>query len=121
MANPLVKIAVPVAGILASTIGKKATQAGWGAVFGEDPPTPKAAKASKKDTAQRRKEAKKEGRSQAEIARIRDPQEDLPGWKLALWTVISGIVLQGLRQAAKRGAANGTEKLVGRRPRPNRG
>ena len=38
-----------------------------------------------------------------------------------LWATISGVVLQGLRMAAKRGAKAGAERLTTRRPRPNRG
>lgn len=121
MANPLVSIVVPVAGVVAAVIGNKAAAAGWGAVFGEDAPTVKAQKASKKDTAKRRKQAKKDGLSKAEIAEIRDPAQDQPVWKMMLWATISGVILQGLRVAAKRGAKAGTERLSARRPRPNRG
>lgn len=121
MANPLVSIAVPVAGIVAATVGNKIAAAGWGAVFGEDAPTVKAQQAAKKDAAQRRKQAKKEGLSKSEIDAIKDPEDEQPIWKMLLWATISGVVLQGLRVAAKRGAKVGTERLVGRRPRPNRG
>lgn len=121
MANPLVSVAVPVAGLIASILGKKVASAGWGAVFGEDAPTPKAAKASKKETAQRRKQAKKDGLGKAEIREIRDPSEDQPVWKIMLWTLISGVLLQGLRQLAQRGAKKGTERMISRRPRANRG
>ena len=55
MANPLVSIAVPVAGLVAAAVGNKAAAAGWGAVFGEDAPTDKTQKALQKDAAQRRK------------------------------------------------------------------
>ena len=121
MANPLVSIAVPVAGIVAGIVGNKAAAAGWGAVFGEDAPTVKSQKAAKKDAAKRRKQAKKDGLSKAEIAAIRDPEDDQPIWKMMLWATVSGVILQGLRVAAKRGAQTGTERLTTRRPRPNRG
>lgn len=121
MANPLVSIAVPVAGIIAAKIGTKAASAGWGAVFGEEAPTLKAEKAAKKDVARRRKQAKKDGLSKAEIAAIHDPADDQPVWKLMLWASISGVLLQGLRMLAKRGAKAGAERLTMRRPRANRG
>ncbi|MFC7374019.1 MULTISPECIES: DUF4235 domain-containing protein [unclassified Brachybacterium] len=121
MANPLVKIAVPVAGIVAAAVGNKAAAAGWGAVFGEDAPTVKAAKNSQKETQKRRKQAKKEGRPKAEISQIKDPMEDQPVWKVMLWALVSGVILQGLRIAAKRGAKTGAERLTARRPRANRG
>lgn len=121
MANPIVSIVVPVAGIVAGLIGNKAAAVGWGAVFGEDAPTVKSQKAAKKDVAQRRKQAKKDGLSKAEIAAIRDPEDDQPIWKLLLWATVSGVLLQGLRVAAKRGAQKGAERLTTRRPRSNRG
>ncbi|MGP9537718.1 DUF4235 domain-containing protein [Brachybacterium sp. AOP43-C2-M15] len=121
MANPLVSIAVPVAGVIAATLGNKAASAGWGAVFGEDAPTVKTQKAAKKDVAQRRKQAKKDGLPSSEIEAIRDPEDDQPLWKILLWATISGVVLQGLRVAARRGAKVGAERLTARRPRPNRG
>lgn len=121
MANPLVSIAVPVAGIIAAVVGNKAAAAGWGAVFGEDAPTLKAQKASKKEITRRRKQAKKDGLSAAEIAEIKDPVDDQPVWKMMLWATVSGVILQGLRVAAKRGAKTGAERLTTRRPRPNRG
>lgn len=121
MANPLVKIVVPLAGIVASVIGNKAAAAGWGAVFGEDAPTTKATKAAKKDAQQRRKQAKKEGQSKAEIEAIKDPADDQPIWKMLLWATVSGVLLQGLKMMAKRGAQTGAERVVSRRPRGNRG
>lgn len=121
MANPLVSIAVPVAGIVAAAVGNKAAAAGWGAVFGEDAPTLKSQKALKKDAARRRKQAKKDGMPKADIAAITDPADDQPVWKLMLWTAISGVILQGLRVAAKRGTQTGIERLTTRRPRANRG
>lgn len=121
MANPLVSIAVPVAGILAAQIGNRAAAAGWGAVFGEDAPTIKAEKAAKKDVAKRRKQAKKDGLSKSEIAAIHDPTDDQPVWKMMLWATVSGVLLQGLRMLAKRGAKTGAERLTTRRPRANRG
>ena len=121
MANPLVKIAVPLAGIVASVIGTKAATAGWGAVFGEDVPTLKAMKAAQKGVQKQRKQAKKDGLSTAEIEAIKDPVDDQPIWKMLLWAAVSGVLLQGLKMVAKRGAKTGTERLVGRRPRANRG
>jgi hypothetical protein len=100
VANPLVSIAVPVAGVLAAKLGTKAAEAGWGAVFGEDAPTTKTQKAAQKDVAARRKQMKKDGASKAEIRAVRDPEDDQPVWKLMLWATISGVVLQGLRMAA---------------------
>lgn len=121
MANPLVSIVVPVSGIVAGIIGKKVASAGWGAVFGEDAPTVKAEKAAKKDVAARRKQAKKDGLSQAEIDAIKDPMDEQPIWKLLLWATVSGVLLQGLRMGAKRGAKSAAERVTARRPRPNRG
>ena len=121
MANPLVSIAVPVAGLVAAAVGNKAAAAGWGDVFGEDAPTDKTQKALQKDAAQRRKQAKKDGLSKDEIAQIKDPSEQMPVWKMMLWATISGVVLQGLRVAAKRGTQVGVERLTTRRPRANRG
>jgi hypothetical protein len=121
VANPLVSIVVPVAGIVAAVVGNKAAAAGWGALFGEEAPTVQAQKAAQKDAAKRRKQAKKDGASKAEIAAIKDPEDDQPLWKMMLWATISGVILQGLRVAAKRGAKKGTERLTARRPRPNRG
>jgi len=121
VANPLVKIAVPVAGIIASQVGNRAAAKGWGAVFGEDAPTVKANKAARKDAEKRRKQAKKDGLPKAEIEAIKDPEDDQPIWKMLLWATVSGVLLQGLRMAAKRGAKSGTERLTSRRPRPNRG
>ncbi|WP_010533899.1 DUF4235 domain-containing protein [Brachybacterium squillarum] len=121
MANPIVNIVVPLAGVAASVIGKKAAAAGWGAVFGEDAPTAKNTKASQKETAKRRKQARKDGASKAEAKEISDPMDETPVWKIALWTLISGVLLQSLRQLAQRGAKKGTEKMISRRPRSNRG
>ncbi|WP_341854857.1 DUF4235 domain-containing protein [Brachybacterium sp. GPGPB12] len=95
MANPLVSIIVPVAGIIAASVGKKAAETGWGVVFGEDAPTTKSQKAAKKDVAARRKQAKKDGASKAEIQAIRDPDDDQPVWKLMLWTLVSGVLAAG--------------------------
>ena len=38
MANPLVKIAVTASGFVAARLGRRIADAGWGAVFGEEPP-----------------------------------------------------------------------------------
>lgn len=121
MGNVLVKISMTIAGIAAAVVGNKLIIGLWGAVFGEDAPTTKHAKATAKETKQRRKEAKKEGQASQEIAEIRDPMDDQPIWKALLWTLLSGVFLQGMRLLAQRGARTGTEKVTGRRPRPNRG
>lgn len=121
MGNLLVKIAVTVSGVAAAMVGRQLITAAWGAVFGEDAPTPKNTKASAKETAKRRKQAKKEGLDKQQIEEIRDPSEQEPVWKVLLWTLLSGVVLQGMRMLAQRGAQAGTEKITGRRPRPNRG
>lgn len=121
MANPLVKLAVTGSGIAAAMIGRSLASAGWGAVFGEDPPSEQYTKDSAKETKKRRKQAKKDGLSKAEIAEIRDPAEDVPWWKAILWTIVSGVLLQGLRAAAQNGAKKGADRLTRRRPRPNRG
>lgn len=121
MANPLVKIAVPLAGVAAAVIGNKVAEAGWGAVFGEDAPTEKTVKNSQKDAKKQRKQAKKEGQPKPEIEAIRDPAEDQPIWKALLWTLISGVVLQGIKLAAERGTRKGVDSLTYRRPRSNRG
>ena len=121
MPNPLVSIAASVAGIAAGVIGKKVMVSGWGAVFGEEAPTDKALKASKKDVKQQRKQAKKDGLSKEEIAQIRDREEELPAWKLALWAILSGAILQALQLGARRLAADGADRVTRRRPRPNRG
>ncbi|PMC75487.1 hypothetical protein CJ197_06980 [Brachybacterium sp. UMB0905] len=121
MANPIVTIAVPIAGFIAARLGSQAASAGWGAVFGEEAPTPKKQKAAEKAAAQRRKELKKEGASKAEISAVRNPEDETPVWKIVLWTTISGLVLQGLRVAAQRGTKAGLERAMSRRPRSNRG
>ncbi|HJB10119.1 MAG TPA: DUF4235 domain-containing protein [Candidatus Brachybacterium merdavium] len=121
MGNVLVKISMTIAGLAAAVVGNKLIISLWGAIFGEDAPTAKHAKSTAKETKQRRKEAKKEGQTAQEIAAIRDPSEDQPVWKALLWTLLSGVFLQGMRMLAQRGARVGTEKVAGRRPRPNRG
>ena len=122
MANPIVSIVVPVAGLVAAAAGNKAAAAGGGALFGEDAPTVKSQKSAKKDVAKQRKQAKKDGLFKAEIEAIKDPEDDQPIWKL---------LLSGRRSpesscrdcgvAAKRGAKTGAERLTSRRPRPDRG
>lgn len=121
MSNPLVKVAASLAAVAAGMIGRKLLISGWEAAFGEDAPTDQVVKESAKDTKERRKQAKKDGLSKAEVKEIRDPQDDIAVWKIVLWTVLSGAVLQGLRLAAERAAAQGAERLTERRPRPNRG
>lgn len=121
MPNPIVTVAATVAGIAAGTVGNKILTSGWRAFFGEDAPTNQVTKTSAKDTKARRKQAKKDGLSKEEIAAIRDPQEELAPWKIALWTILSGVVIQGIRLAARQGASRGVEALTSRRPRGNRG
>lgn len=121
MSNPLVKIAAGAAAVAAGTLGRKLMISGWEAAFGEEAPTDQVVKDSAKDTAVRRKQAKKDGLGKEEISAIRDPQDEVPVWKIVLWTVLSGAVLQGLRLGARRMAARGAERLTERRPRPNRG
>ncbi|MFC0676048.1 DUF4235 domain-containing protein [Brachybacterium hainanense] len=121
MPNPLVKAAVTGAGIAAGVIGSKLLAGGWGAVFGEEAPTPKVLRSSAKQTKLARKQAKKDGLSRSEIAAIRDPRQDQPIWKGLLWVVLSGAALTAFRQLAQKGAERGAERLTARRPRPNRG
>ena len=80
-------------------------------MFGEDAPTVKATKAAQKDAQKRRKQAKKEGQSKAEIDAIKDPADDQPIWKMLLWATVSGVLLQGLKMMAKRGAKTGAERV----------
>lgn len=120
-ANPIVKVAVAVAGTLAAMAANQLLEKGWGAVFGERPPSEKMSKQSAKAVKAEKKSAKKDGATKQEIAEISDPMDDFPVWKVALWTVLSGVAIQGLRLLAERGAQRGAAKLVTRRPRPNRG
>lgn len=119
--NPLVGLAVAGAGIASAFIGNQLLEKGWGAVFKEDAPTEKMTKQSAKDTKAERKQAKKEGRGKDEIAQISDPIGDMPVWKILLWTALSGVVVQGIKMLAQRGAQKGMERMTTRRPRPNRG
>lgn len=119
--NPVVKAAVAGAGLLGAIVANQVLEKGWSAVFDESAPTDKAAKQSAKDVKAERKQAKKDGAAKTEVAEIQDPMDDMPVWKLLLWTAVSGIVIQGLRLLAERGAQRGTERLLMRRPRPNRG
>ncbi|GAB2539383.1 DUF4235 domain-containing protein [Brachybacterium huguangmaarense] len=119
--NPLVKLAVAGAGIASAFVANQLLEKGWSAMFGEDAPTEKAAKTSAKDVKTERKQAKKDGLSKDEIAEITDPMDDMPVWKILLWTVLSGIAIQSLRLLAERGAERGASALFTRRPRSNRG
>lgn len=121
MANPLVKIAVTASGFAAARLGRRIADAGWGAVFGEEPPDDQFTRNSEKETKKRVKQAKKDGLSKAEIEEIRNPADDVPWWKGMLWAAVSGVLLQGLRTAAQSGAKKGTDRITRRRPRPNRG
>lgn len=121
MSNPIVNAAVTVSGILASVGGTKLLTQGWQAAFGEEPPTPKAQSKSAKETKKKRKQAKKDGLSKAEIAQIRDPQKDVATWKTVLWLVLSAVFITGAKELAKRGVKSGGDRLTERRPRHNRG
>ncbi|WP_058234481.1 DUF4235 domain-containing protein [Devriesea agamarum] len=117
MPNPAVKLAMTGAAAGASLLAKKALHTGWGAAFGEDAPTAKTQKQAKKDTKALRKQAKKNGASKEDIAAIRNPADQVPVWKTLLWTALSGIAIQGVRHLARRG----TQRVLSRRPRANRG
>lgn len=119
--NPLVKLAVAGAGTLAAMVANQVLEKGWSSVFGEAAPTEKATKQNAKEVKAARKQAKKEGKSPEEVAEIHDPLDDVAVWKVVLWTVLSGIAIQGLRLLAERGIQQGAERLVSRRPRSNRG
>lgn len=119
--NPLVNVAVTVAGVAAGFVGQKIITAGWSRAFGEDAPTAKRVKQSAKETKSAQKQAKKDGASKDEIAEILDPEKQRPVWQMLLWTLLSTVAVQGLRTAAQRGAASSTSRLIARRPRPNRG
>lgn len=119
--NPLVGAIVTVAGIGTSILAKKALEAGWHRVFDEEVPDSKFEKQAKKDLKARQKQAKKDGASKAEIKAMTSEYEDVDAWKVALFTILSGVVISGLQQVAKKGAQSGAERLVARRPRANRG
>lgn len=121
MPNPLVKLAMTGASLAAGYVGQKLLIAGWEAVFGEDAPTDQNVKQSAKDTKAVRKMAKKEGLTKEELQEIRDPEEDRPFWQAVLWTILTGVILQLVREAAASGTRLGAQKLSGRRPSPNRG
>ncbi|WP_279063608.1 DUF4235 domain-containing protein [Dermabacter hominis] len=119
--NPLVGAIVTVAGIGTSILAKKALEAGWHRAFDEEVPDSKFEKQAKKDLKARQKQAKKDGASKAEIKAMTSEYEDVDAWKVALFTILSGVVISGLQQVAKKGAQSGAERLVARRPRANRG
>jgi hypothetical protein len=119
--NPLVKFAMTGAGIAAGIVGQKVITKAWGAVLGEDAPTNKKVKQSAKDTKAAQKEAKKAGASKQEIKAITDPESERPAWQIIAWTLLTGVVLQAIRQAARNGTEVGARKLTERRPRANRG
>ncbi|WP_061212008.1 DUF4235 domain-containing protein [Dermabacter hominis] len=119
--NPLVGAIVTVAGIGTSILAKKALKAGWHRAFDEEVPDSKFEKQAKKDLKARQKQAKKDGASKAEIKAMTSEYEDVDAWKVALFTILSGVVISGLQQMAKKGAQSGAERLVARRPRANRG
>ena len=119
--NPLVGAIVTVAGIGTSILAKKALEAGWHRAFDEEVPDSKFEKQAKKDLKARQKQAKKDGASKAEIKAMTSEYEDVDAWKVALFTILSGVVISGLQQVAKKGVQSGAERLVARRPRANRG
>lgn len=119
--NPLVGAIVTVAGIGTSILAKKALEVGWHRVFDEEVPDSKFEKQAKKDLKERKKQAKKDGASKAELKEMTSEYEDVAAWKVALFTVLSGVAITALQQAAKNGAQSGAERLVARRPRANRG
>ena len=119
--NPLVGAIVTVAGIGTSILAKKALEAGWHRAFDEEVPDSKFEKQAKKDLKARQKQAKKDGASKAEIKAMTSEYEDVDAWKVVLFTILSGVVISGLQQVAKKGAQSGAERLVARRPRANRG
>ncbi|MCT2056316.1 DUF4235 domain-containing protein [Dermabacter hominis] len=119
--NPLVGAIVTVAGIGTSILAKKALKAGWHRAFDEEVPDSKFEKQAKKDLKARQKQAKKDGASKAEIKAMTSEYEDVDAWKVVLFTILSGVVISGLQQVAKKGAQSGAERLVARRPRANRG
>ena len=119
--NPLVGAIVTVAGIGTSILAKKALEAVWHLAFDEEVPDSKFEKQAKKDLKARQKQAKKDGASKAEIKAMTSEYDDVDAWKVALFTILSGVVISGLQQVAKKGAQSGAERLVARRPRANRG
>lgn len=119
--NPLVGAIVTVAGIGTSILAKKALEAGWHRAFDEEVPDSKFEKQAKKDLKARQKQAKKDGASKAEIKAMTSEYDDVDAWKVTLFTILSGVVISGLQQVAKKGAQSGAERLVARRPRANRG
>lgn len=119
-AQPIIRLAVLGAGVAAAFIGNQVLEKGWGALFHENAPTDKVAKRSAKDIKGERKQAKKDGATSTELAEITDPMDDLPVWKILLWTVLSGIAIQGIKLVAERGVQRGAERLISRRPRGNR-
>lgn len=119
--NPLVKLAMTGAGIGAGIVGKKILTAGWEAVFNEDIPDQKQVKKSDKELKKAQKNAKKEGAAKEDIEAMTSNFDDVPAWRLALWTILSGTVVVAFQQLAREGTRRGAEKVVSRRPSPNRG
>lgn len=119
--NPLVKLAMTGAGIGAGIVGKKVLTAVWEGVFDEAVPDKKQLKKANKDLKKRQKVAKKDGAAKDTIADLKGDFDDVPAWRLALWTILSGTVIVGFQQLAREGTRQGAEKLVNRRPAANRG
>ena len=86
--DPLVKIAVTLAGVGAAFVANQALERVWGLVFDEKAPTEKYAKSAAKEVKQERKAAKKDGASKAELATITSKVDEQPIWKLLLWAAL---------------------------------
>ena len=98
--NPVIRLATVAASMGAAALGNKVLSSGWRAIFKEDTPTDSTRKGAAKA-------ARKEGTE----------PEDFPLWKILLWTIASGIVLQSLQYYAQKGAT----RALNRRPSTNRG
>ena len=119
--NPLVKLAMAGASIAAGIAGKKALSVLWERVFHEQVPEESEMKKEEKNLKKRRKAARKDGRSRADVESMKGAYDDVPAWRVALWTILSGTLIVGLQQLAREGARKGASSLTRRRPRPNRG
>lgn len=119
MPNPAMKVSTSLAAIAAGVLANNLLRIGWKAAFHEDPPTKKAMKSRNKDLDRQRKEAQKTGARRNAVERLENQQAEVetPIWKIIVWTVISGIVVAALRNAAERGVNH----AFTRRPRANRG
>ena len=105
--NPLVGAIVTVAGIGTSILAKKALKAGWHRAFDEEVPDSKFEKQAKKDLKARQKQAKKDGASKAEIKAMTSEYEDVDAWKVALFTILSGVVIRACSRWRRRARSRG--------------